>query len=93
VRNPTLMARLAADAAGRFRLGLVDELGVPARYREAYAFAMLGWLTWHGLPGALPSVTGAREAALLGSVTPGRAPLALPAPRTRGLSRLRVEVS
>ncbi|MEV5764152.1 anhydro-N-acetylmuramic acid kinase [Micromonospora sp. NPDC052213] len=70
VRNPTLMARLAALGAGRWRLRTTDELGVPAQAKEAYAFALLGWLSWHGLPGALPSVTGATRAAVLGSWTP-----------------------
>ncbi|WP_405112206.1 anhydro-N-acetylmuramic acid kinase [Micromonospora sp. NBC_01405] len=70
VRNPTLRGRLAALGGGRWRLRASDELGVPAQAKEAYAFALLGWLSWHGLPGAIPSVTGAREAAVLGSWTP-----------------------
>ncbi|MFI5485124.1 anhydro-N-acetylmuramic acid kinase [Micromonospora echinaurantiaca] len=70
VRNPTLRRRLAALGAGRWRLRSTDELGVPAQAKEAYAFALLGWLSWHGLPGALPSVTGATRAAVLGSWTP-----------------------
>ncbi len=70
VRNPTLTGRLAALGAGRWRLRTTDELGVPAQAKEAYAFALLGWLSWHGLPGALPSVTGAVRAAVLGSWTP-----------------------
>ncbi|WP_319461026.1 anhydro-N-acetylmuramic acid kinase [Micromonospora sp. RTP1Z1] len=70
VRNPTLRGRLAALGAGRWRLRTTDELGVPAQAKEAYAFALLGWLSWHGLPGAIPSVTGARRAAVLGSWTP-----------------------
>ncbi|MEV0152405.1 anhydro-N-acetylmuramic acid kinase [Micromonospora sp. NPDC050686] len=70
VRNRTLMSRLAALGAGRRRLRTTDELGIPAQAKEAYAFALLGWLSWHGLPGALPSVTGARRAAVLGSWAP-----------------------
>ncbi|MFG2055112.1 anhydro-N-acetylmuramic acid kinase [Micromonospora sp. NPDC048930] len=70
VRNPTLRARLAALGEGRWRLRTTDELGVPAQAKEAYAFALLGWLSWHGLPGAIPSVTGATRAAVLGSWTP-----------------------
>ncbi|WP_371688599.1 anhydro-N-acetylmuramic acid kinase, partial [Micromonospora sp. KC207] len=38
------------------------QAGVPSQAREAYAFALPGWLSWHGLPGAIPSVTGARKA-------------------------------
>lgn len=74
VRNPTLLGRLAALGAGRWRLRVTDELGVPAQAKEAYAFALLGWLSWHGLPGAVPSVTGARRAAVLGSWTPAGPP-------------------
>ncbi|WDZ87627.1 anhydro-N-acetylmuramic acid kinase [Micromonospora cathayae] len=88
VRNPTLLGRLAALGAGRWRLRVSDELGVPAQAKEAYAFALLGWLSWHGLPGAVPSVTGARRAAVLGSWTPSGPPAGTgtgPAPR-----RLRV---
>ncbi|NJP31613.1 anhydro-N-acetylmuramic acid kinase [Micromonospora thermarum] len=70
VRNPTLTARIAALGAGRWRLRTTDELGIPAQAKEAYAFAILGWLSWHGLPGALPSVTGAARAAVLGSWAP-----------------------
>ncbi|MGW5669724.1 anhydro-N-acetylmuramic acid kinase [Micromonospora sp. NPDC003776] len=70
VRNPTLRDRLAARGEGRWRLRTTDELGVPAQAKEAYAFALLGWLSWHGLPGAIPSVTGATRAAVLGAWTP-----------------------
>ncbi|MFI7429465.1 anhydro-N-acetylmuramic acid kinase [Micromonospora sp. NPDC049836] len=85
VRNPTLRARLAALGQGRWRLRTTDELGVPAQAKEAYAFALLGWLSWHGLPGAIPSVTGATRAAVLGSWTPAGPPAAAspPAPPRR----------
>ncbi|MEO3777304.1 anhydro-N-acetylmuramic acid kinase [Micromonospora sp. B11E3] len=86
VRNPTLLRRLAALGDGRWRLRASDELGVPTQAREAYAFALLGWLSWHGLPGAIPSVTGAREATVLGSWTPaGPARSAPPATPPRRL--------
>ncbi|MFG3704898.1 anhydro-N-acetylmuramic acid kinase [Micromonospora sp. NPDC047670] len=89
VRNPTLTARLAALGAGRWRLRSTDELGVPAQAKEAYAFALLGWLSWHGLPGALPSVTGATRAAVLGSWTPS-GPAFRGAPAAAAPRRLRI---
>ncbi|GAQ65480.1 anhydro-N-acetylmuramic acid kinase [Streptomyces scabiei] len=70
-RNPTLMRALGAELAG-VPLRLSDELGLPADAKEAYAFAVLGFLTAHGLPGSCPSSTGARHPGVLGSVTPGR---------------------
>lgn len=49
----------------------MEELGVPAQAKEAVAFALLAWLTWVGLPGNIPSATGARRAVVLGKVTHG----------------------
>lgn len=57
-----------------------DEYGAPADDKEAIAFALIGWCTAHGLPGTVPAGTGAREARILGSITPGSGPLVLPAP-------------
>jgi anhydro-N-acetylmuramic acid kinase len=79
-RNPTLMGRIAA--LGDYTVRTIDEVGVPSDAKEAYAFALLGWLTWHQLPGALPAATGARSPAVLGSITPGATPLTLPAKPT-----------
>ena len=47
-----------------------DDLGVPSQAREAMAFALLGAATLDGVPASLPSVTGARRGARLGSITP-----------------------
>jgi anhydro-N-acetylmuramic acid kinase len=69
-KNATLMAMLRAglDPIG-VKLRLMDELGIPVQAKEAVAFALLGWLTWHRLPGSIPSATGANRAAVLGKVT------------------------
>ncbi|MCX5330031.1 anhydro-N-acetylmuramic acid kinase [Streptomyces sp. NBC_00140] len=78
-RNPTLMGMLAESVPG-IALRTSDELGLPSDAKEAYAFAVLGFLTVHGLPGTVPASTGARHARVLGSVTPGRDGLRLPPP-------------
>ena len=78
-RNPTLMSGLR-ERIPAARLLLSDELGVPERSKEALAFAVIGFLSAHGLPANVPSCTGARGPRLLGSLTPGRAPLRLPGP-------------
>ncbi|WP_020671205.1 anhydro-N-acetylmuramic acid kinase [Amycolatopsis nigrescens] len=89
VRNPALMSALARRL-GDIGLRTSDELGLPQEAKEAYLTALLGWLTWHGLPANLPSATGAAGPRLLGSITPGAGPLRLPPPRTTTVTRMRV---
>ncbi|MEV5340409.1 anhydro-N-acetylmuramic acid kinase [Streptomyces sp. NPDC052676] len=89
-RNPVLMRMLRERLAG-VAVRTSDELGLPADAKEAYAFAVLGFLTVHGLPGTVPASTGARRASVLGSVTPGRLGLRLPRAARRAPERLVVE--
>ncbi|WP_435214127.1 anhydro-N-acetylmuramic acid kinase [Streptomyces sp. bgisy034] len=89
-RNPVLMRMLGQRLPG-VALRTSDELGLPSAAKEAYAFAVLGFLTAHGLPGTAPSATGARHARVLGSITPGRDGLRLPPPAGRRPVRLVVE--
>ena len=82
------MAALAEDAARRITS---DALGLPAQDKEAYAFALLGFLTAHGLPGTLSSATGARRASVLGSLTPGdRRPARRPGARDDHVTALAI---
>lgn len=69
-------------------LATTDELGLPGDHKEAYAFALLGWLTWHGLPGSLSSCTGATGSRILGTIVPGAGPLRLPEPAPEMPTRL-----
>lgn len=68
-RNPALKAMLKADFNGT-RIGTVEEWGVCAHSLEAVAVAELACRNLWGEPGNLPAVTGARNAVVLGSVTP-----------------------
>ena len=69
-RNATLMAMLAArlEPMG-CELAASEEFGLPAEAKEAAAFALLAWQTWHHLPGNVPRATGAARPAILGQVT------------------------
>ncbi|MGH2928134.1 MAG: anhydro-N-acetylmuramic acid kinase, partial [Solirubrobacteraceae bacterium] len=58
VRNPVLMARIAALARG-VRVRSIEEFGLPAQAKEGYLMALLGYLAWHGLEGTIPSATAA----------------------------------
>jgi anhydro-N-acetylmuramic acid kinase len=69
-RNRTLMRMLAADLAPfRCRIQTTDDLGIPSEAKEAVAFALLAWHTWHRLPGNIPAATGATHPAILGQIT------------------------
>ncbi|WBB60594.1 anhydro-N-acetylmuramic acid kinase [Streptomyces sp. WMMC500] len=89
VRNPALMARLA-ELCAPARVSLIEDHGLSSQGKEGYLFALLGFLTVCGLPASVPSATGAREAAPLGSITPGARPLRLPEPAAKAPVRLRV---
>jgi anhydro-N-acetylmuramic acid kinase len=69
-RNATLMAMLAArlEPLG-CELAASEDFGLPAEAKEAVAFALLAWQTWHHLPGNVPAATGAARPMILGQVT------------------------
>lgn len=74
-RNRFLLACLRASLPGipwipAARFGLPDS-GVPDKAKEAFAFAVLAYETWHGRPATLPAATGARRAVVLGKIIPG----------------------
>jgi anhydro-N-acetylmuramic acid kinase len=79
VRNPALLAALRRRLAPT-PLVTTDERGLPADAKEAYLVALLGFLTWHQLPGVVPGGTGSAVPRVLGRLSPGDAPLQLPAP-------------
>ncbi|RPF37777.1 anhydro-N-acetylmuramic acid kinase [Streptomyces sp. TLI_185] len=87
VRNPVLMGMLEQRLPG-ILLRASDELGLASDAKEAYAFAVLGFLTAHGLAGTEPASTGARHASVLGSITPGRDGLRLPPSGAQAPKRL-----
>jgi anhydro-N-acetylmuramic acid kinase len=69
-KNPTLMAMLRAEVAALgIKLHFSDEFGLPAEAKEAVAFALLAYETWHRRPGNVPSATGAKRAVILGKIS------------------------
>ena len=69
-RNRTLMHLLESELAP---LGLpvrtTDEFGLPSEAKEAVAFAVLAYHTWHREPSNIPSATGAKRMAILGKIS------------------------
>jgi anhydro-N-acetylmuramic acid kinase len=56
-----------------------DELGLPVDGKEVVLWALLGFLTWHGVP-VSTAPTGTRPPRVLGRISPGDEPLVLPTP-------------
>ena len=78
VRNPALMAALRRAMAG-VPVAASEDRGLPSEAKEAYLFALLGYLSWHGLPGTVPGATGAGPR-ILGRISPGAGALRMPEP-------------
>ena len=70
-RNPTLMEALRRCLPG-VAISLIDDFGVPEAAKEATLFALIGFFSVLGLEGSIASCTGARHAAVLGAIIPGR---------------------
>jgi anhydro-N-acetylmuramic acid kinase len=69
-KNPTLMAMLRSELAPLgMELRFSDEFGVPTEAKEAVAFAVLAYETWHQRPSNVPSATGAQRPAILGKIS------------------------
>ena len=70
IHNKALMGWLHAKLAAGTIVRSTDDFAVRSDAKEAVAFALLGAATLDGVASNVPSVTGAKRAAVLGSVTP-----------------------
>jgi anhydro-N-acetylmuramic acid kinase len=66
-KNPLIM-KLLAERLAPMEVFSSSRLGVPEEGKEAYAFALLAYETWHRRVGNLPSATGAGRAVILGKI-------------------------
>ncbi len=66
--NPLILAQLSA-ALPDIEVLPSGRLGVPEDAKEAFAFALLAYETFHQRPANLPSATGARGSAILGKIS------------------------
>jgi anhydro-N-acetylmuramic acid kinase len=67
-RNPLLMCQLEA-ALSPIHVLTSEKFGVPEQSKEAFAFALLAYETFHHRPSSLPSATGATRPAILGKIS------------------------
>jgi anhydro-N-acetylmuramic acid kinase len=69
-KNKTLMAMLrqTLEPLGCNLMQSADA-GIPVDAKEAVAFSLLAYYTWHRHPANVPSATGAKHPAILGQIT------------------------
>lgn len=75
--NTQLMKRMQ-ERLSSCRILSISELGISTQSKEAIAFALIGFLSLHGLAGQIPSCTGASGERILGSLTPGAGAFVVP---------------
>jgi anhydro-N-acetylmuramic acid kinase len=69
-KNLTLMRMIAEELSElQIKVRTSDELGLPSQAKEAVAFALLAYETWHRQPSNVPSATGAKRPAILGKIS------------------------
>jgi anhydro-N-acetylmuramic acid kinase len=68
VRNPLILAQLSA-ALPTVEMLPSSRFGIREDAKEAFAFALLAYETFHQRPSNLPSATGARSPAILGKIS------------------------
>jgi anhydro-N-acetylmuramic acid kinase len=66
--NPLILAQLGAALPG-IEVLPSSRLGIPEGSKEAFAFALLAYESFHQRPANLPSATGARGPAILGKIS------------------------
>jgi anhydro-N-acetylmuramic acid kinase len=69
-QNSSLIAMLARELAPfGCKVGTTASAGLPAQAKEAAAFALMAYETWHHRPGNVSAATGAKHPAILGQIT------------------------
>jgi anhydro-N-acetylmuramic acid kinase len=69
-KNATLVAMLKIELAPLgVQLRFSDNYGLPSEAKEAVAFALLAYETWHRRASNVPSATGANRVAVLGKIS------------------------
>ena len=79
--NQTLMQMLQQQLQPS-QVFAIDQLGIPSQAKEAMAFGILAYESWHGRPGNLPQATGATRTVILGQITPAAVPVGSESYRT-----------
>jgi anhydro-N-acetylmuramic acid kinase len=84
-RNLTLM-RMLRDQLTPAHILTSDDVGLSSEAKEAVAFAVLAYETWHNRPGNLPAATGASHPVVLGNITPSNTQYLIPNTKYQALN-------
>lgn len=69
-KNAILMRMIGEELSKlKIKVRTSDELRLPSQAKEAVAFALLAYQTWHRQPSNVPSATGTRRPAILGKIS------------------------
>ena len=71
VRKMPTSSNLKGLSSASIQIIPSDDLGVPTAAKEAFAFALMAYETFHRRPSNLPSATGASGPAILGKISYG----------------------
>lgn len=71
VHNETLMGFLKSMLPEDLKFATTGDLGIDADAKEAFVFALLGYLGIHKMPNSLPAATGAKKATIMGKIVWG----------------------
>ena len=67
--NKTMMKFFRSYLPNRIELKTHEDYGISNNYKEAMAFALLGYCNYYNIPSNIPSCTGASKRVVLGKVT------------------------
>jgi anhydro-N-acetylmuramic acid kinase len=67
--NKTMMNFLKSYLPSNINLKTHEDFGISNNYKEAMAFALLGYCSYYGIPNNVPSCTGATKPVVLGKIT------------------------
>lgn len=66
--NKTMMRMLKACLPEKLKLKTHEDYGISNNYKEAMAFALLGYCTFYNIPNNIPACTGASKELVLGKM-------------------------
>ena len=89
IHNKTMM-QLLRDKSGSIEFLPYEKLGLSSDGKEAFIFALIGFLSMHNQPGNIPSSTGAQGPRILGDLTPGKMGFPIPYKVSKPMTALNI---